>query len=82
MVSYSYQRKGREMTKPSITAVKEWELAYESEMVRIESGTAVFDEDYWKVVPAGKKATYFYGESAWSDAQRFASDIDSKAWVS
>jgi hypothetical protein len=69
------------MTKPSITAVKEWELAYESEMVRIESGTAVFDEDYWKVVPAGKKATYFYGETAHMDSVRFASDIDFNAWV-
>jgi hypothetical protein len=69
------------MAKPSVSAVKEWEVAYESELVTIESGTAVFDEDYWKVSPAGKKVTYFYGESAWSDAQRFASDIDSKAWV-
>jgi len=64
------------MTKPSITAVKEWEIAYESELVRVEVGTAVFDADYWKVVPTGKRATYFYGESAWSNSQRFARDID------
>lgn len=70
------------MAKPSVSAVKEWEVAYESELVTIESGTAVFDEDYWKVSPAGKKATYFYGETAHMDSVRFASDIDSKAWVS
>jgi hypothetical protein len=68
------------MGKPSVSAVKGWEVAYDSDLVRVEVGTAVFDEDYWKVIPAGEKPKYFYGESAWSDARRLASDLDFGAW--
>lgn len=69
------------MAKPSISAVKDWEVAYDSDLVRVEVGTAVFDEDYWKVIPSSGKPKYFYGETAWSDARRLASDIDFGAWV-
>lgn len=69
------------MAKPSVSAVKDWEVAYDSDLVRVEVGTAEFAEDYWKVIPAGGKPKYFYGESAWSDARRLASDIDFGAWV-
>ena len=41
------------MAKPSVSLVKEWEVIYESDEVRLEVGTAVFAEDYWKVIPAG-----------------------------
>lgn len=68
------------MAKPSVTAVKEWEVEYESDLVRVEVGTAEFPDDYWKVIPAGGKPKYFYGESAWSDARRMASDLDFGAW--
>lgn len=68
------------MAKPSVTAVKEWEEVFSSELVRVEVGTAEFPEDYWKVIPAGGKPKYFYGESAWSDARRMAADIDFQAW--
>jgi hypothetical protein len=64
------------MAKPSVSLVKEWEVIYESDEVRLEVGTAVFAEDYWKVIPAGGKPKYFYGESAWSDSRRIAGDID------
>jgi len=64
------------MAKPSVSLVKEWEVVYESDEVRLEVGTAVFDEDYWKVIPAVGKPKYFYGESAWSDSRRIAGDID------
>ncbi len=64
------------MPKPSVNAVKEWEVVFESEIVRVEVGTAEFPEDYWKVIPAGQKPKYFYGELAWSDSRRFASDLD------
>lgn len=68
------------MARPSVAAVKEWDCLYVSELVSVFVGTAVFDEDYWKVVPTNGKPKYFYGESAWSDARRFASDIDFGAW--
>lgn len=68
------------MAKPSVTAVKEWEEVFSSDLVRVEVGTAEFPEDYWKVIPAGGKPKYFYGESAWSDARRMASDLDFQAW--
>ena len=68
------------MAKPSVTAVKEWEEVFSSELVRVEVGTAEFPEDYWKVIPAGGKPKYFYGETAWSDARRMASDLDFSAW--
>jgi len=65
------------MAKPSVTAVKDWYVAYDSDTVQLEVGTAVFDEDYWKVVNkvTGQKK-YFYGESAWSDSRREANDIE------
>jgi hypothetical protein len=68
------------MTKPSISSVSEWETVYDSDLVRVEVGTAEFPEDYWKVIPTNGKPKYFYGESAWSDARRMASDLDFGAW--
>jgi hypothetical protein len=56
--------------------VKEWTIVYDSDLVVVENGTAVFSEDYWKVTLEGQRPKYFYGESAWSDAQRMASDVD------
>lgn len=68
------------MARPSVTAVSEWELVFQSDLVRVEVGTAEFPEDYWRVTPAGGKPKYFYGETAWSDARRMASDLDFSAW--
>jgi len=67
------------MARPSVTMVEDWELVFESDLVRVEVGSAEFPEDYWKVIPAGEKPKYFYGESAWSDAQRDAGDLDFRA---
>ena len=68
------------MAKPSVTKVKDWYVCYDSDTVEVAVGTAVFDNDYWKVVNkvTGKKK-YFYGESAWSDSRREANDIE---WAS
>lgn len=68
------------MGKPSVSAVKGWETVFDSDLVRVEAGTAEFSGDYWKVTPAGDRPKYFYGESAWSDAQRCAADLDFSAW--
>lgn len=65
------------MAKPSVSEVKNWEVIYRSDLVQLEVGTAVFAEDYWRLTnfTNGKKK-YFYGESAWSDSRREASDLD------
>ena len=73
---------GEVVGKPSVKSVKTWDLVYRSDLVELFVGTAVFDEDYWKVVPlAGGVTKYFYGETAWSDARRYASDFDFGAWA-
>lgn len=70
------------MAKPSISLVKEWEVVYDSDLVELAVGTAVFDEDYWVVKnKETNKKQYFYGESAWSDSRRIASDLDFGAWA-
>lgn len=69
------------MSKPSISAVQEWIEHYRSETVLVESGTAQFDDDYWRVTAVGKRPKYFYGETAWQDASRYASDLDWQAVV-
>lgn len=69
------------MTRPEASSVKSWRVVYDSELVRVKTGTAQFYEDYWQVWDknTGKKRNY-YGETAWSDAAREASDIDT--WAS
>jgi hypothetical protein len=81
MLGLGYKRKGKRMAKPSVSAVKEWEVVYDSDLVELAVGTAEFPEDYWRMTnrETGKKK-YFYGESAWSDSRREASDIDFGAW--
>jgi hypothetical protein len=73
--------KGNEMAKPSITKVKSWDVVYDSDLVSVAVGTAEFPQDYWmlKNKATGKKK-YFYGEMAWADSRREASDIDFGAW--
>ena len=66
------------MAKPSVALVREWITSYASDVVTVQYGTAVFDEDYWKVIAKGK-TKYFYGETAWSDAERYARDAEFEA---
>jgi hypothetical protein len=68
------------MLNPSVSLVKNWEVAYASELLKVEFGTAVFDEDYWKVTTVGGDVSHFYGETAWSDSQRYAGDLDRFAY--
>jgi hypothetical protein len=69
------------MAKPKVSTVKEWEVVYDSNLVLVAVGTAKFPNDYWmmKNKETGKKK-YFYGEMAWADSRREASDIDFGAW--
>lgn len=70
------------MAKPSVSLVKDWTVIYDSETVKLEVGTAVFAEDYWKMTnKTNGKVKYFYGEMAWADSQREASDLDWGAYA-
>lgn len=65
------------MAKPSVSLVKEWELAEETDDFVIHTGTAVFEGDYYKVSTSDGKTKLFYGETSWSDAERYAHDYES-----
>jgi hypothetical protein len=64
------------MSKPSVSLVKVWDLEAETDAYTIHSGTAVFDGDYYKVSTSNGKSKLFYGETAWSDAERYANDYE------
>jgi len=65
------------MSKPSIKQVAQWFTVYDSDYVLVQKGTVHFEDDYWMVQDrSSNKKRYLYGESAWSDAARLASDID------
>lgn len=69
------------MAKPSVSAVKSWDVVYDSDLVSVAVGTAQFPEDYWMVKnKETNKKKYYYGEMAWADSRREASDIDFGAW--
>lgn len=53
------------------------EVRYESDLVKIEVTSVKDFDDSWLVRDkTTNKQRRFTGESAWSNAQRFASDID------
>ena len=69
------------MARPSVQEVRSWQVVYSSPEVEVAVGSARFQNDYWRVVDKkSKKKKYFYGEMAWSDSRRFASDLDFGAW--
>lgn len=62
------------MSKPKVSEVKSW---VQNEFISNSSATVLvadINDDFFKVVGGGK-VKYFFGETAWSDAERFASDI-------
>ena len=60
----------------------QWEVRYESELVKVEVASVKGFEDHWLVRDkTTTKQRKFTGETAWSDAERFASDVDFMAVV-
>jgi hypothetical protein len=55
-----------------------YEALFESGDVRVEKHLTEWE--VYRVTPAGGRARTFKGESAWSDAERFAGDHDMQAW--
>ena len=68
------------MAKPSVSLVKDWYVAHETDTVQLAVGSAVFDQDYWRLTnKKTKKKKYFYGELAWSNSRREADDLEWRA---
>jgi hypothetical protein len=59
------------LKKPSVNAT-EWIRIFHNTGVEVYEAEAFYD--YYKVIPEGERPKYFFGETAWMDAQRFAVD--------
>ena len=68
------------MSKPKVSQVKSWYPI--KDMSNDSAGVyyADINDDFIMVLPLkqGHKKKYFYGELAWSDARRYAYDINIK----
>lgn len=62
------------LTKPKVSEVKHWELHVELSNPIAKVYTADIDDFFFKVTGKGVRTKYFYGENAWSDSKRYASD--------
>ena len=63
------------LQRPHVSEVSRW---IEDEEERNQVAKLYFadiDDAFWKVVAEGKKPKYFYGETAWQDARRYAYDM-------
>lgn len=49
-----------------------WKRIFHNEGVEVYEADKYYD--YYKVIPKGGRSKYFFGESAWMNAQRFAVD--------
>jgi hypothetical protein len=65
-------------TKPKVAQVTGWVKMYESGKVTWH--LAENHDAFHRVVMAGKRPRYFYGENAYYDARRLAADADFHAW--
>jgi hypothetical protein len=58
--------------RPSVSSVNCWNQIFHNGGVKVYEADNYYD--YYKVVPKNGKPKYFFGESAWMNAQRFAVD--------
>ena len=65
------------LTKPKVSEVSKWLLMYEESNQSAQVHYADIDEAFLRVKPMvkGYRMKYFYGETAWMDARRYAGDI-------
>lgn len=63
--------------KPKVSDVKTWIYASDLGNNIVEVYYADIDEAFIKAAPLvkGYRTKYFYGETAWMDSRRYASDI-------
>ena len=60
------------MRRPSVSQVESWNRTFHQDNVAVYEASNY--DDYFKVAVNGSRPKYFYGETAWMDAQRFALD--------
>jgi hypothetical protein len=68
--------------KPKVSAVGKWTLMYDESNQIANVEYADIDDAFIRVRPMVKdyRMKYFYGETAWMDARRYAGDIYTN-WV-
>ncbi len=72
---------GEKYSKRKTASRKTAEVLYESPLVTVErTANGAYGMEQFTVKPADGRAKTFKGETAWSDADRYASDIDFQAW--
>lgn len=57
--------------KPSVSSTN-WTRIFHNDKVEVYEADRYYD--FYKVTPKNSKPKYFFGETAWMDAQRFAVD--------
>lgn len=62
------------LVKPKVSEVRYWNTIAELSNKVCTVSTANIDDFFFKVTGKGVRTKYFYGENAWSDSQRYASD--------
>lgn len=62
------------LTKPKVSQVGHWNIVTELCNSIANVYTADIDDFFFKVSGKKVKTKYFYGETAWQDSQRYASD--------
>ena len=62
------------LSKPKVSDVRHWDIVTELSNSIASVYTADIDDFFFKVTGKGVKTKYFYGEMAWQDSQRYASD--------
>ena len=58
--------------RPPVSSVNCWNQIFHNGGVKVYEADNYYD--YYKVVPAGEKPKYFFGETAWMKTQSFAVD--------
>ena len=59
--------------KPKVSEVTSWDRLYHDVNVEVYEASNI--ADFYKVTPLLQRSKYFFGETAWMDAQRYAVDI-------
>jgi len=66
--------------KPLVSEVKSWDQMYHSPNNHIKIYEANNYYDFYKCEIKGKRSRLFFGETAWTDVQRYALDNGDFNW--
>lgn len=68
------------LAKPKVSEVNEWILNEDLSNPSVNVYYADIDAFFFRAVGKGIKTKYFYGETAWQDARRYADDNHRWTW--